>query len=92
VNEFVYKLQHPFQFGDRKIEELNFAKPKAKHFKKMKISADGSIDIEVMLDVASRLCGELPAVIDELDPADMMGVVTHVGKSLDLGQPTGNLS
>lgn len=86
------KLKYPIQYGTETISELKFESPKAKHFKKMKIKDDGGMEIEDMLGVASRMTNQLPAVIDELHPEDMMEVVRIVGKSFSSGQTTGQSS
>lgn len=78
------KLREPVTIGDKVVTELTIHRPKAKHLRGIKIGFDG-IEGDVILDLASKLTGELPAVIDELGVEDMMEVFNAVMDFLPSG-------
>lgn len=82
----VFKLSEPIQFGSEQITELQFQKPIAKHFKKMKIKQD--LELETILKVAAELTGQPDSVIEMLSPDDMWGVVNLVGELSGNGPKT----
>ena len=84
----VLKLLEPVKFGEETIIELVFQKPKAKHFRSMKLGG-ATVEAGELLTIAGKLSGQLPAMIDELCPADMMAVISVAGKSLEDGPATG---
>lgn len=80
------KLEEPIRFGSEAIDELEFQKPKAKHFRKLP-PEPGTGDL---LDLAGTLCGQPPKVIDELSVSDMKRVLEAVAGFLGAGPATGN--
>lgn len=64
------QLKHPVTIAGKVIMELVVQEPKAKHLRGLKIGFDG-IDMEMILDLAGTLTGQLPAVIDELSIEDI---------------------
>jgi len=80
------KLLEPIQFGSETITELEMQKPKAKHWRGMP-SSPGMGDL---LDLAGRLSGHPPKVMDELSTEDMMRVLEAVGNFLPSGLGTGS--
>jgi hypothetical protein len=79
------KLKVPIRFGTENISELTFVDPKAKHFRDLPLEPK----VGDLLDVASKLTGQPPSVLGELDPADLGEVLSHVGKSVEGGLATG---
>ncbi len=82
MEKITLKLKSPIAFGESQITELIFDKPKAKHFKRMKLNPD----MGDLLEVAARLCNQHGAIIDELSPEDMMEVISLVGKCFENSQ------
>lgn len=78
-------LMEPIQQGSETIKELEFRKPKAKDLRKLPVNA-GTGDI---LDLAGRLCGQPPSVIDELSIDDTVKVLEVVSDFLPGSQKTG---
>lgn len=80
------KLKHPIKVGsEEQIFELTFREPKARDIRKMP-AQPGTSDI---LDLAGKLCGQPPSVIDELSMADTAEVLDIVGNFMLAGQETG---
>ena len=82
--EKVIKLTEPVTVGSKTVTELRIRPLKAKHLRGIKIGYDG-IDTDVMLDLASKITGELPAVIDELSLEDLAALGAAVSDFLPLG-------
>ena len=82
--EKVIKLTEPVTVGSKTVTELRIRPLKAKHLRGIKIGYDG-IDTDVMLDLASKITGELPAVIDELSIEDLTALGQAVSDFLPLG-------
>lgn len=82
--EKVIKLTEPVTVGSKTVTELRIRPLKAKHLRGIKIGYDG-IDTDVMLDLASKITGELPAVIDELSVEDLAALGAAVSDFLPLG-------
>lgn len=82
--EKVIKLTEPVTVGSKTVTELQIRPLKAKHLRGIKIGYDG-IDTDVMLDLASKITGELPAVIDELSLEDLAALGAAVSDFLPLG-------
>ena len=80
------KLVEPFQFGSQFIDELEMQPPKAKHIRNMP-AAPNTGDI---LNLAGKLCGQPPSVIDELGMEDTMKVLEVVGNFMQAGPKTGS--
>ena len=68
------RLEEPVQFGSETISELELQKPKAKHFRTMPAEPTTGD----LLDLAGRLSGQPPKVIDELSIGDMKKVLETV--------------
>jgi hypothetical protein len=79
------KLKAPIQFGSDKIESLTFREAKAKDFRDMPITPK----IGDLLNVAAKLSGQPPSVIDLLSPGDMTEVLTLMGEFMGPGPATG---
>jgi hypothetical protein len=79
------KLKEPVQQGSEIISELKFRAPKAKDFRRLPSNPQTG-DI---LDLAGRLCGQPPSMIDELGMEDMKAVLEVVGNFMEPGQQTG---
>lgn len=82
--EKIIKLTEPVTVGSKTVTELRIRPLKAKHLRGIKIGYDG-IDTDVMLDLASKITGELPAVIDELSVEDLAALGAAVSDFLPLG-------
>lgn len=82
--EKIIKLTEPVTVGSKTVTELRIRPLKAKHLRGIKIGYDG-IDTDVMLDLASKITGELPAVIDELSVEDLAALGAAVADFLPLG-------
>ncbi len=71
-------LSEPVQFGSEVISVLELQKPKAKHFRTLpQEPTTGDL-----LDLAGRLCGQPPKVMDELSIEDMKRVLEAVANFL----------
>lgn len=84
----VLKLGEPIRQGSEEITELKIRKPKAKDFRTLPMEPSmGDI-----LNLAGRLCGQPPSVIDELGMEDTLKLMDIVGNFIEPGQPTGKTS
>lgn len=80
------KLQEPVKQGSEEIFELTIRPPKAKDLRKLpERPATGDL-----LDLAARITGQPPSVIDELGMADTMALLDIVGDFMEPGQKTGS--
>lgn len=79
-------LSEPIMQGSEKIEVLSFRKAKAKDFRDMPFAAKTGD----MLNLAGKLCGQPPSVIDQLSPKDMGEVLSLLGEFMGLGPATGD--
>ncbi|MDD7649262.1 MULTISPECIES: phage tail assembly protein [Cloacibacillus] len=70
MNNKTIQLKCPITIAGKVISELVVQEPKAKHLRGLKIGFDG-IEMEMVLELAGTLTGQLPAVIDELSIEDM---------------------
>ena len=82
--EKIIKLSEPVTVGSKTLTELRIRPLKAKHLRGIKIGYDG-IETDALLDLASRITGELPAVIDELSPEDLKALGAAVSDFLPFG-------
>ena len=80
-----YKLLVPIEFGERTIKELTLERPKGKHLRNLPQNPS----MGHLLDLASKISGEAPPVIDELDGADAMAIVEIIGDFLESSPKTG---
>lgn len=85
-----YKLKYPVQFGEEKIAEIEIRRPKGRDVRKVKITADGSVSMTDMMELAASLSGHPPVVIDELDAEDLFEVLDVVTSFLPSGRRTGS--
>ena len=83
------KLSEPVQFGSETISELSFRKPIAKDFRNLPV---GEITQGHLMDLASRLCGQPPSIIDSLCINDLAEVMLALGKYMGSGPKTGEKS
>lgn len=90
MSEKVVKLSSPVTIAGKTTAELTLHEPKAKHLRGVKINLDGSLDMDMLLELAATLTGELPAVIDELSIADLAALGNAVIDFLPVGmRPAG---
>lgn len=82
----ILKLKDPIQFGSETIGELRIRVPKAKDIRGLPKDPDTG-DI---LNLAGRLCGQPPTVIDELSIHDVGELMEIVGNFMEPGQATGS--
>lgn len=71
----VIALRKPIKFGSRTITEITVRPVKAKHMRAIK-PTDGAMATAILM--ASKLSGELPEVIDELEGEDLRDVLRAV--------------
>lgn len=76
--EIKIALSEPIKFGSENINELVFRKPKAKDFRQLKMP----LSMGELLDLAGKLAGQPPSVIDELSVDDTKKVLEVVGNFL----------
>jgi Phage tail assembly chaperone proteins, E, or 41 or 14 len=80
------KLRDPIKNGSELISALQIRKPKAKDIR----SLPGDPKTGDILDLAGRLCGQPPSVIDELSIEDCSELLDIVGNFMVPGQKTGS--
>lgn len=80
------KLQKPVHHGSETISELVVQRPKAKHLRMLPAQPKTG-DV---LDLAAKLCGQPPSVIDELEMEDTSALLEVVGNFMEPGQKIGN--
>lgn len=83
----VIKLKEPIKYGSETISELTIRKPKAKDLRKL----SGNNSVSEILDLAGRLCGQPPSVMDELGMDDTMAILEIVGNFMEPGPTTGEV-
>lgn len=64
----VIKLKHPFDFVGERITELTFQRGKLGAIKGMKL--DAADDVDQLMMIASRLCGQPMPLLEMLDAED----------------------
>lgn len=84
AEEKVIKLVESVTVGSKTVTELKVRPLKAKHLRGLKFGYDG-IDTDILLDLASKITGELPAVIDELGVEDLAALGEAISDFLPLG-------
>lgn len=85
---YTLKLEHPFQWGSEQKTELLFSRRvKAKDMKGM---TTGNIRTDDLMTILSRVTGEAPAVIAELDAADLFRAFEVINSFLPSGQMIGD--
>jgi len=75
-------LSEPVEHGSEIISVLEIKPPKAKHLRSMPLEPNTGD----LLNLAAKLAGQPPSVIDELSMKDMTEVLTVVGNFIDAGQ------
>ena len=75
-------LSEPIEHGTETITTLEIKQPRAKHLRNMSLEPNTGD----LLDLAAKLAGHPPSVIDELSMKDMTEVLTVVGNFIDAGQ------
>ncbi len=80
-----FVLQQPIQQGSASITEFTIAPPKAKHFR----GISTEMSMSDMLDLAGKLSGQPPTVIDELSVIDMQRLMTEINRFLGHSPATG---
>ena len=89
MSEKVIALSSPITVAGKTITKLTVREPKAKHLRGVKLGLDGSFDMDMLLDLAATLTGQLPAVIDELCLADLVTLGNAVMDFLPDGMKPG---
>ncbi len=80
-----YKLRTPVQFGSETISEITIGRVTGKHMRKL--SGDPSaLTMGTLMDIASLVIGQPPAVLDDMDPTDVQEICAIVGERLAGGQ------
>lgn len=80
------ELEYPIEFAG---DEITFIELRRATGKDLKLSMKGKNNMEDALALASRLSGQIPAVFDLMDMADLTAVLDEVGKLSQRGQATG---
>jgi hypothetical protein len=88
VGVATYKLKTPVQIAGTTIAELSFRPARAKDFRRMPANEE-KLTIGNFLDLAASLCEQPPAVIDQLEPEDMQGVMEIVAGFFEGSRLTG---
>ena len=84
---FVLPLQKPVELGQRTITELRLRAPKGKDYRSAPMNLEGA-SFNVMMEFGARLAGEIPRVIDELGPIDVVRFV-EIANHFFAGAPEG---
>lgn len=71
----VITLTTPVQFGKETIESLTFPKGTFGILKGLALPVDRAPTIDELMQIAARLCGKSPKVIESLDPDDADEVI-----------------
>lgn len=80
-----FELSKPIVIGNRTVEVLNFKNPLT--FKNMKhFPLDGKIQLGHMAPLIRAMTGESTAVIDDLSPQDIGGVIKIMTPFMRIGQ------
>lgn len=80
-----YKLKKPIQFGSETITEVTIGVVTGKHMRKL--SGDpSSLTMGTLMDIASLVIGQPPAVMDDMHPVDVQEICAIVGERLAGGQ------
>ena len=84
-----YKLKYPIEYGSDYIEELEIRRPKTKDIKHLKANVDGSFEMDDMVKLIANVTDQPYSLIDNLDAADGMALISEVSDFLAIGQETG---
>jgi len=84
-DEVVITLKFPVKHGSEEIKELKLRRPKGKDMRKV----PSDVSIGDMMDLAARLSGHPPSVMDELEMPDFNAVCEVIGNFLGDGLKTG---
>lgn len=74
MNEKVIVLQEPITVGSKIITEITVRKPRMKMIRGLKFGYH-EIEGDTIFELACKMTGELPAVIDELGFADSLTLI-----------------
>jgi hypothetical protein len=69
------ELKHPFVFGKQHFTSLTFRRGRMGDLKGMGMRVDGIPPVDQLIMIASRMCGEVTAVLDRLDAEDSAEVL-----------------
>ena len=75
-------LKKPIKWGNELVVDLSFREVVARDLRSLKLS---EMQFGDLLDLAARLSGHPPSVLDQLSMEDVGTVVDAVGKRLNLG-------
>ena len=70
-----FQLEQPFEFGDKEVFEVRLNRFKGKHLKKLDLN---NMDMKESLRALEMSTHWTPPQIDELDAADIMGMIEVV--------------
>jgi Phage tail assembly chaperone proteins, E, or 41 or 14 len=85
----VINLKKPITFGSRTVEQLTIRPVKAKDLRRI---SKGESPMQLSLNMAGWLSGEIKEVIDELEGEDLAEVLKVVDGFFTKLQPTGQTS
>lgn len=85
MKSVILKLKESVKHGSELISQLEIQRPKAKHIRALPAEPKTGD----LLDLAGKLCGQVPSVIDELSIPDAMALLEIVGNFMEPGQKTG---
>lgn len=80
-----YTLKHPVSVGNIHLTELHLRRIKAKDLRGLK----GTASADDVITILSRISGQLPNVIDELDIEDFTEVSSRIESFIESGRETG---
>lgn len=69
----IITLAHPIDFGSQRITSLEFRRGRLGDIKGLKLSEQ--VPTDQLITIASRMCGQLPAVLERLDVDDAAEVM-----------------
>lgn len=79
------ELDTPLMLGSEQIKTLSFREPRAGDMRGIKITINGdglSLDLGAILDIAAKLSGVAPSVMDQASFADCSKIVMAVAPLL----------
>lgn len=87
TDKIEFKLNHPIQFGDRAVTELQLRRPRGKDIRRFNLGPNSGV--ADFLALAEKLAAEPPALIDELDGEDALRLANEVAGFLASSPQTG---
>lgn len=86
MEPIIITLQTPVSLGSESITQLEFTRPlKGKDLRGLPLT----LGFEHLLILAGRLCGQPPAVMEQLEGEDLLAAVETAGAFFTPGRPTG---